>query len=634
MVPVTSKPNAEPDLLRLTTAGSVDDGKSTLIGRLLYDAGALYEDHVEALRKQAGPQSTQLDFSLVTDGLRAERDQGITIDVAYRYFSTRNRRFVIADTPGHEQYTRNMATGASTADVALLLLDARLGVLIQSKRHGFIASLLAVPHLVVAVNKMDLVGYDEGVFARLREAYLEFATRLGFSDVSFIPISALNGDNVVSRSENMPWYKGVTLLSHLESVYVAGDRNLIDFRFPVQRVVRTGPEFRGYVGQVASGVVRCGDEIVVLPSGQHSRVARIVTYDGDVDYAFPPQAVTLCLTDELDVSRGDLLAHPNNVPRTERAIDAMVIWMSDRPLEVGRNYLVKHTTRMVKASCSQVLYRVDPGSLHRTQVGQLGLNDIGRVRFTLFRALQIDDYRRNRATGSFVLIDTHTNATVGAGMVTARLSADHTMVEGLGEPISAHIAWERGRVAADVRSRLLRQQPATIWLTGLSGSGKSTLAFELERRLIELGHACFVLDGDNIRHGLNRDLGFTPRDRSENIRRIAEVARLFNEAGLIVISAFISPYARDRDLARSLIGADRFVETYLAADLATCEARDAKGLYAKARTGQIPDFTGVSAPYEPPDAPALTLDTASLSVEDCVQAVLASLFGRFGVASR
>jgi len=521
-----------------------------------------------------------------------------------------------------------MATGASTADVAIVLIDARLGVLTQSKRHGFIASLLGVPHLVVAVNKMDLVDYDEGVYARLREEYMEFTSRLGFSDVTFIPISALKGDNVVSRSDRMPWYPGVPLLTHLESVYIAGDQNLIDFRFPVQRVVRPNHDFRGYSGQIASGVVRPGDEVVNLSSGKRSRVTRIVTYDGDLEYAFAPLSVTVCLADEIDISRGDLLAHPNNVPRVDTSLDAMLIWMADKPLEVGRNYLVKHTSNVVKASCAELFYRVDPNTLHRENATQLGLNDIGRVRFTLFRPVYVDEYRRNRSTGSFILIDPLTNVTVGAGMVTDRLSATPERAEGMARPASSEITWHHGRVKAVDRAGLLRQEPTTIWLTGLSGSGKSTLAFELERRLIDLGHACFVLDGDNIRHGLNRDLGFAPYDRKENIRRIAEVARLFNDAGVIVITAFISPYAEDREFARQIIGADRFLETYLAADLSTCEGRDPKGLYAKARTGQIAEFTGVSAPYEPPASPALALDTQSRSIEECTQQILTLLSDR------
>jgi bifunctional enzyme CysN/CysC len=617
----------EPDLLRFTTAGSVDDGKSTLIGRLLHDADALYEDHLEALRKAAG-RTGELDFSLVTDGLRAEREQSITIDVAYRYFATPKRRFIIADTPGHEQYTRNMATGASTADLAVVLIDARLGVLTQSKRHGFIASLLGVPRVVVAVNKMDLMGYEERVFEGIREDYEAFATRLGFSDLTFIPISALKGDNVVAKSGRMPWYQGVPLLTHLENVYVGGDANLIDFRFPVQRVARADQDFRGYSGQVASGVVRRGDEIVVLPSGMRSRVERIVTFDGELDYAFPPLSVTLCLEDQIDISRGDLIAHPNNVPRMERAVEAMMVWMGDEPLKAGRNYLLKHTTNTVKASCTAIVYRVDPDNLHRDAAPQLQLNDIGRVRLTLFKLIPVDEYQKNRAMGSLILIDPVTNATVGAGMIIERLAAPAARSL-LDERVSLNVAWHPGKVSGTERTRLLGHEPVTIWMTGLSGSGKSTLAFELERRLVAAGHACFVLDGDNVRHGLNRDLGFSPGDRRENIRRVAEVAKLMNDAGVIVITAFISPYAEDRETARSIIGAGRFVETFLAADLATCERRDPKGLYAKARAGLVMEFTGVSAPYEPPTAPDLLLETGSTGVEECVARLFEVVAARF-----
>jgi bifunctional enzyme CysN/CysC len=616
-------------LLRLVTAGSVDDGKSTLIGRLLHDANALYEDHLEALRKAAGGAGRELDFSLVTDGLRAEREQGITIDVAYRHFSTPKRRFIIADTPGHEQYTRNMATGASTADVAVILIDAQLGVVTQSKRHGFICSLLGVPRAVIAVNKMDLVGYREAMFNAIREEYSNFAARLGFVDLGFIPVSALQGDNVVSRSDRMPWYVGPALLPHLEDMYVGGDANLIDFRFPVQRVVRPDQHFRGYSGQVASGVVRKGDEVVVLPSGKRSRIERIVTFGGDLDYAFPPLSVTLCLSDQVDASRGDMIAHPHNVPRAERAIEAMLVWMSDTPLKVGRSYLIKQTTASVKASCVNILYRVDPDTLHRASARELGLNDIGRVRLTLFRPLLVDEYTKNRATGSFILIDLVSNATVGAGMIIERLVAPEPAATSTSPTASSHIVYQVGKVSTRERIKLLGHEPATIWLTGLSAAGKSTIAFELERRLITAGHACAALDGDNFRHALNRDLGFSPANRRENIRRVAEVAKLFNEAGLIVVTAFISPYREDRELARSIVGPERFVEVYLSADLATCEQRDPRGLYAKARAGEIPDFTGVSAPYELPVAPDVTLDTEREGIDECVRKLFELISQRF-----
>jgi bifunctional enzyme CysN/CysC len=610
--------DGDPDLLRFTTAGSVDDGKSTLIGRLLHDADALYEDHIEALKKAAGGRGDEIDFSFITDGLKAEREQGITIDVAYRYFATAKRRFIIADTPGHEQYTRNMATGASTADLAVILIDARLGVLTQSKRHGFISSLLGVPRLVVAVNKMDLVGYNREVFERIKDEYTDFATRLGFGDLTFIPVSALRGDNVVHKSRRMPWFDGIPLLTHLENVYVGGDRNLIDFRFSVQRVVRPDQTFRGYSGQIAAGVVRPGDEIVVLPSGKRSRITRIVTYDGDLAYAFAPLCVTLCIADDMDISRGDMIAHPKNLPRVERSVEAMVVWMSDQPLTVGKTYLVKHGSAVVKGSCAEIQYRVDPNTLRRDEGPQLGLNDIGRARFSFFKPLFVDEYQRSRQTGSFIVIDPLTNVTVGAAMVIARAGADQVSRQGAQETVSRDIAWQRSKVTPDDRARLLRQQATTIWLTGLSGSGKSAIAMELEQRLIEAGHACFVLDGDNVRHGLNRDLGFSPSDRKENIRRIAEVAKLFNDAGLFVITAFISPYREDRNAAREIIGSARFVEVYLSASVDVCERRDPKGLYAKARAGQIAEFTGVSAPYEPPPTPELTIDTGASGLDESV----------------
>jgi len=614
----------EPDLLRFTTAGSVDDGKSTLIGRLLHDAGAIYEDQLDALRAKAGAGSA-LDLSLVTDGLRQEREQGITIDVAYRYFTTPKRRFIIADTPGHVQYTRNMATGASTADLAIILIDARLGIQTQSKRHAFIVSLLGVPRVVVAVNKMDLVGYDQAVFERIREEYSAFAARLHFADLTFIPMSALAGDNVVEKSDRMPWFTGVPLLPHLESVYIAGDANFIDFRFPVQRVVRPDQDFRGYAGQLVSGIARKGDEVVVLPSGQRSRIARIVDFGGDLDYAFPPQSVTLCLADNVDVGRGDLIAHPNNVPRVERAIDAMAVWMADAPLVPGRVYLVKHTTRTVKATCTQILYRVNPDTLRREPATELALNEIGRVRMTLFQPLFVDEYRSNRGTGSFIVIDPETNATAGAGMIVERKASAEAIDVATDDRVSRNVTVQHGRVGERERAQLLRQRPLTVWLTGLSGSGKSTIAHALEQRLIDQGHACFVLDGDNLRHGLNRDLGFSPEDRRENVRRVAEAAKLMNDAGLVVITALISPYREDRAMARRILGDDRYFETYLAADVEACERRDPKGLYAKARRGEIAEFTGINAPYELPDDPALTLDTASLSLERCVDDLLAAL---------
>ncbi|MDI6827256.1 MAG: sulfate adenylyltransferase subunit CysN [Armatimonadota bacterium] len=608
----------EIELLRFTTAGSVDDGKSTLIGRLLHDAKCIYEDHLAALHsdsRRAGREG--VDFALLTDGLRAEREQGITIDVAYRHFATPRRRFIIADTPGHEQYTRNMVTGASTADLAVILIDAQNGVTIQSKRHGFIASLLGIPHITIAVNKMDLVGYSQNSFESIAREYAEFASKLQARDLEFIPISALHGDNVVHRSTNMPWYDGAPLLSHLETVHIASDRNLIDFRFPVQYVLRPSGSFRGYCGTVASGVARIGDEVMALPSGKTSRIARII-YDGkDVEYAFPPQPITLCLEDELDISRGDMLAHPANLPWVAHELEAMLIWMHEEPLHLGRQYLIKHTTNLARGRFTELKYIIDPSTLHRQSARRLSLNEIGRISMQLFRPILCDEYQRNRQTGGFIVIDPQTNFTVGAGLIIDRL---HRY-----EAPERHITRHTGFVGVEDRSRVLGQRPATIWLTGLSGSGKSTLAYALEKRLIEEGRACFVLDGDNIRQGLNRDLGFSPEDRAENIRRVAEVAKLFNDAGLIVITSFISPFRKDRANAQEIIGDDRFIEVYVDAPLGVCEARDPKGLYAKARAGEIPDFTGISSPYEPPESPDLHLRTDQLSIDEAVRAIVTLL---------
>ena len=605
------------DLLRLSTAGSVDDGKSTLIGRLLHDTHAIYEDQLASLQRAAAARGAdRIDLAFLTDGLKAEREQGITIDVAYRYFATPKRLFIIADTPGHEQYTRNMVTGASTAALALILVDARKGVLTQSKRHGFLAALLGIQHVVVAVNKMDLVGYSEEAFERIAADYAAFAAKLDLPDLTFIPISALEGDNVVAPSPRLPWYKGAPLLPHLETVQVAGHRNLIDFRFPVQYVLRPDPDFRGYSGQIAGGIVRVGDEVRVLPSGQTSRVKRIVTFDGDLEYAFTPQSVTLCLDDEIDIGRGDMLVHPHNLPRVDTDLEAMLVWMDGQRFQIGKQYLIKQTTRLIRGQFTRLHYKIDPNELHRLPAGELQLNEIGRVEMHLFKPLFCDEYRRNRNTGSFIVIDPLTNGTVGAGMIIEReihRGGAARAAERAGT-IDRNVTAHTGHVTGADRERLLRQKPATIWLTGLSGAGKSTIAYALERRLLDAGQACYVLDGDNIRLGLNRDLGFSPDDRKENIRRIAAVARLFNDAGLLVITAFISPYREDRNGARQTVGAEHFVEVFVDAPLAVCEGRDPRGLYRKARAGQIAEFTGVSAPYEPPAQPECRVRTDTTSV--------------------
>jgi bifunctional enzyme CysN/CysC len=594
------------ELLRLATAGSVDDGKSTLIGRLLYDSKSIFADQLEAVERtsrERGDEYTNL--ALLTDGLRAEREQGITIDVAYRYFATPKRKFIIADTPGHIQYTRNMVTGASTADVALILIDARQGVLEQSRRHAFIAALLGIPHLVVCVNKMDLVGWSEARFEEIREDFRAFAMKLNVADLVFIPMSALLGDNIVGSSSNMGWYDGTPLLHHLENVHIASDRNLIDARFPVQYVIRPQSgtsadlhDYRGYAGTVAGGVFKTGDEVVVLPSGFTSRVAAIRGPGGDeLDEAFPPQAVTILLEDDIDVSRGDMICRPNNRPAVAQDVDALVCWFSERSsLRAGQRFVVRQTTRAVTASVEVLEYRLDINTLHRDEeADELDLNEIGRVRLRAQAPVMFDEYRRSRATGSLILVDPATNNTVAAGMI---LGADQGRV-------SANVTWHDNKVDRANRSG----SGATVWLTGLSGSGKSTVAVEVERRLVEAGRPAYLLDGDNLRHGLNADLGFGAADRAENVRRVGEVAKLFADAGLVAVVSLVSPYRADRNRVRSAHEAARlpFIEVFVDTPLELCEARDPKGLYAKARAGEISGFTGIDDPYEAPDNPEVVL---------------------------
>jgi bifunctional enzyme CysN/CysC len=613
--------NASKDLLRFTAVGSVDDGKSTLIGRLLHDTKSIYEDQLSTLRADSARVGTgpEIDFALLTDGLRAEREQGITIDVAYRYFSTPRRNFIIADTPGHEQYTRNMATGASTAHLAIILIDAAHGILTQTKRHSFIASLLGIPRLLVTVNKMDLVHYSQDVFDKIVGEFTEFATRLGIADLKFIPISALNGDNVVTWSPKMPWYHGESVLDHLESVYIGSDRNLIDLRLPVQYVIRPNQDFRGYAGQIASGVLKKGEEVLALPSMRTTRVKAILSHDGEHEYAFAPMSITVTLEDEIDLSRGDLLVHPRNLPSVQSSFEAMLVWMADTPMEVNRTYLLKHTSQTVKATVKNVEYRVDVNTLSRGPSQALGLNEIGRVAFQTSQKIFLDPYKNNRLTGSFIVVDPISNGTVAAGMIIDRMpeSQLRAPAEGLSAPRSENIRVEVSPVSAAARERLLGQRAVTIWMTGLSGSGKSSIAQELERRLHDEGRHVYVLDGDNLRFGLNRDLTFSRGDRSENIRRAAEVARLFNDAGTIVLVPIISPFREDRERARSIVGPDRFLEIYLSTPLSVCEARDVKGLYRKARAGEIAEFTGISSPYEVPEYPSLAIDTSGLELLQC-----------------
>jgi bifunctional enzyme CysN/CysC len=627
------------ELLRFATAGSVDDGKSTLIGRLLYDSKQVLADqleHVEQTSKRMG--SDFLDLSLLTDGLRAEREQGITIDVAYRYFATAERRFIIADTPGHEQYTRNMVTGASTADLAIVLIDARKGMLPQSRRHAFISSLLRIPHLVVCVNKMDLVDFDQGVFEGIVEEFEGFAAKLDVPDVTFIPISALLGDNVVERSEAMPWYQGPPLLYHLEHVHIASDRNLIDVRFPVQWVIRPrsariGTDYRAYAGQVAGGVLRTGDEVVVLPSGQHSRIAAIDTFDGPVAEAFPPMSVALRLEDDIDVSRGSTIARAQNQPTVSSSFEALLCWMSEQPLSPQRRYIVKHTTRTASVSAVDVRYRIDLDDLHRDErAATLELNDLGRVRLELSSPLVFDSYRRNKVTGSLIVIDEATNETVAAGTIldTETEVEDAPALEPRPTQ-SPNVRWQRSELTRRTRWESLGYPGATIWFTGLPGAGKSTIAGAVEERLIAAGRPAFLLDGDNLRHGLNGDLGFDEAARCENVRRTAHVARLFAEAGTIALVSLVSPYGCDREVASGLHAAHdlHFIEVFVDAPLEVCEERDPKGLYARAHAGEITGMTGVDAPYQAPEQPDLVLHSSKETVESAVERVMQTLAARF-----
>jgi bifunctional enzyme CysN/CysC len=625
------------DLLRFATAGSVDDGKSTLIGRLLYDSKQVFSDqleHVEQTSRRMGHD--YLDLSLLTDGLRAEREQGITIDVAYRYFATAQRRFIIADTPGHEQYTRNMVTGASTADLAIVLIDARKGVLAQSKRHAFISSLLAIPHIVVCVNKMDLVDFDQGVFEAIVEDFDRFAARLEISDVTFIPISALLGDNVVERSDAMPWYQGPPLLYHLEHVHIASDRNLIDVRFPVQWVVRppssSVADYRAYAGQVAGGVIRPGDEVVVLPSGQRSTIAGIDTFDGPVEEAFPPMSVSLRLSDDVDVGRGSTIVRTHNQPTVSRSFECLLCWMSEQALDHRRRYLIKHTTRATMIGALDVRYRIDVETLRRDESAvTLELNDLGRVRLELSSPLVFDSYRRNRATGSVIVIDEASNETVAAGVILDTEVEDRDPVEpAVRHERSPNVRWQGSRMTRARRWETLGHEGATVWFTGLPGAGKSTIAAAVEERLIAIGHPAFLLDGDNLRHGLNGDLGFDEAARSENVRRTAHVARLLAECGTIALVSLVSPYAADRRAAAALHAADdlNFFEIFVDAPLELCEQRDPKGLYARARAGELTGLTGVGAPYEPPTDADLVLGTCEGPVEPAVERVLALLGAR------
>jgi bifunctional enzyme CysN/CysC len=619
------------ELLRFITCGSVDDGKSTLIGRLFYESKMIYEDQLAAIRKDTtryGTTGGELDLALFTDGLEDERQQGITIDVAYRYFSTDRRKFIIADTPGHEQYTRNMVTGASTADLAIILVDARHGVLTQTRRHSFLVSLLGIRHIVVAINKMDIVGYAEDAYERIKADYVDFASRLELPDVHFMPISALKGDNVVTNSPNMPWYTGSPLMPLLETVYIGSDRNLEDFRFPVQLVLRPNLDFRGFAGTIASGIVRKGDEVLSLPSRKKSRVKSIVTFDGEREEAFAPLSVVLTLEDEIDSSRGDMLVRPGNLPKVDGKFEATVVWMSEEPLVPGRQYLFKQTSKVVPGAVSTLRYRIDVNTLHRQDTPTLALNEIGRCAITLTSPIAFDAYRRNRATGGFIIIDRLTNATVGAGMILDREAGDGRRDHWDDAPAGAHLHGGASAISPQEREARFGQKPATILLTGLTGSGKTTTARALERKLFEMGRTAVVLDGQNMRLGISRDLGFSAEERSENLRRSVEVAKLFNDAGIICVAAFVAPDEAVRQKAAERVGGDRFLVVHLSAPVEVCRTRDADGHYPLADAGELANFPGVSAAYEPPARPDLVLPTHEWPVDRCVDELVALLEAR------
>ncbi len=616
-------------LLRFITCGSVDDGKSTLIGRLLHDSKMIYEDHLAAIHadtERYGTTEDGPDLALLVDGLQAEREQGITIDVAYRYFSTEKRKFIIADTPGHEQYTRNMATGASTAQLAVILVDATKGVLPQTKRHSALVSLLGIRRLIVAINKMDLAGFDEARFRELEASYRAFLRRLedqlgGEHEVAFVPMSALQGDNVVGLSEATPWYAatgGRSLMTLLEETPIEDRLRLQHLRFPVQFVNRPDHSFRGYCGTVASGRVAVGDDVMALPSRVRSRVARVVTFDGDRAEADAGEAVTLTLEDDVDVGRGDLLVHPKDAPSVGSSFEARIVWMHEEALEPGRQYAIKLGTSMATGVIERVQHRLDVQTLDEVATDRLALNEIGLCDVQLTTSVAFDAYAMLPVTGSFIVIDRTTNVTVGAGMIVrASRVAERDK--------ATNVVWQETRVDKAQRSALKKQRPAVVWFTGLSGAGKSTIANALEHRLATTGHHTYLLDGDNVRHGLNRDLGFSDQDRVENIRRIGEVAKLFVDAGLIVITAFISPFRSDRRLVRELLDEGEFIEVFVDTPLEVAEARDPKGLYARARRGEIKNFTGIDSPYERPHDPEVHLHTVELGLEEQVDAIMRAL---------
>ena len=599
--------------LRFITCGSVDDGKSTLIGRLLYDSKLIYEDQLSSIEndsKKSGTQGDKIDLALLVDGLAAEREQGITIDVAYRFFSTDKRKFIVADTPGHEQYTRNMATGASTADLAILLIDARYGVQIQTRRHAYIASLLGIKHIACAINKMDLLDFSQEIFESIKKDFSEFSQNLNFTDITYIPMSALDGDNVSLKSNRTAWYQGPTLLEHLETVDVSNDTSDQAFRLPVQWVNRPNLDFRGFSGTIASGEIKVGEEIIVLPSGKRSIVKDIVTFDGSLKAANEDQAVTLCLEDEIDISRGDVICKKDSPAEQSDQFQAHILWMSESELYPGRQYLLKTNNKTTLVSISKLKHKVNINSLALEPGKTLELNEVGVCTLSLSTPIAFDAYKDNRSTGSFILIDRQTNATVGVGMLDFSLRR------------AANIVWQDLDVQKSQRSELKHQKPAVLWFTGLSGSGKSTIANFVEKLLFDMGRHTYILDGDNVRHGLSKDLGFTNADRVENIRRVSETTKLMTDAGLITLVSFISPFRAERQIARSLLEENEFVEIYVNTPLEVAEARDVKGLYAKARAGEIKNFTGIDSEYQEPLNPEITINTVDMSAEEAAEQIV------------
>ena len=603
-------------LLRFITCGAVDDGKSTLIGRLLYESRMIYDDQLTQLAadsKRLGTRGGELDFALLVDGLAAEREQGITIDVAYRFFSTRRRKFIVADTPGHEQYTRNMVTGASTAELAVILIDARKGVLTQTRRHSFLVQLLGIARVVLAVNKMDLVGYSRARFEAIVADYRDFAARINLSDITPIPVCAVHGDNIIQPGAAMPWYSGPTLLEQLESVEIDAGIGARAFRMPVQWVNRPNAEFRGFAGQIVSGSVKPGDRIRALPSGRESRVGRIVTADGDLQRAVAGQSVTLLFDSEIDISRGDLIAGGDSPPQVADQFEATVVWLHDEPMLQGRTYLMKAGTRTVSATVTPLKHKINVNTLEHLPAERLELNDIGVCELELDRAIPFEPYTENRALGGFILIDRLTNNTVGAGLINFALRR------------SQNVHWQVLDVDKQLRAHQKGQRACVLWLTGLSGAGKSTIANRIEKKLALAGRHTYLLDGDNVRHGLNKDLGFTAQDRVENIRRVAEVSRLMVDAGLIVLVSFISPFRSERRMARALFAPGEFFEVFIDTPLAEAERRDTKGLYRKARRGELKNFTGIDSPYEAPENPEIRIDTTTVGPEEAAERVIAHL---------